>query len=170
MCSCCSFRCSAKSAQRSYWRGQWLQRTRNEYWSSARFWRPISSRSIKFNCQYRTIHQISRKHDRLDWYVSRRFQQGIFSTPTSIGRPSTTRLFNLWGHTGKDLNIPIQCYTPYVHIVYDIIPDIILDICLWYHTQYLAWCHTWYLVQDRLVPPLDQKASCIITDRQARNS
>ena len=30
---------------------------------------------------------------------------------------------------------------------------------LWYHTRYLAWYHTWYMVQDGLVPLLDREAS-----------
>ncbi len=129
MCGYWLFRCSAKTAQRSYWWGQWWQQSINGSWWSARFWRPRSSRSTKFNCQCRTIRTISRKHARLDWYTSRRFQQGIFSTSTSIGRTSTFRPINLWGHTGKQVNIPIQCYTPYVHIVCDSIPDITPDIC-----------------------------------------
>ena len=124
MFSCCLFRCSSKSSHWSCWRGQWLQLLINGCWWSERFWRPISSRLAKFNGQCRAIRPISRKHVRLDWYISRSFQQGIFSTPTSIGRPAATLLFNSRGHAGKHFNILIQCYTPYVHIVYDIIPDI----------------------------------------------
>jgi hypothetical protein len=167
MCSWCSFRCSAKSAQRSesYWRGQWSQRSRNGYWWSARFWSPISSRSIKFNCQCRTTRQISRKHARLDWYVSRPFQPGIFSTPTSIGRLSTTRLFNLC-HTGKHFNISMQCYTPCIHIVYDIILDIIPDIYvsdmipdIWpdvkHHDDIWKWTD-WFHPWIRKLPVLSQ--------------
>ncbi len=125
------------------------------------FWRPISSRSIKFNCQCRTIRPIFRKHARLDWYVWRRFQQGIFITPIPLEGPPPPScsiyeaiqaiilifLFNV---------TPIRSrYTAYLHIVYDIIPEIIPDIChcdfipdiwpdvihdIWYQTD---WFHPW---------------------------